>query len=141
MNHYSFNDLKIGLTESFRITITQDMMEKFLSITGDCNPMHLDANFARNRGGFPQNIVYGMLTASFISTLGGVYLPGEKCFIQSLEVYFVKPVFVGDELTISGTVKSLDERVNVAGITVKIINQKEEKVLRGKLTVGVLENE
>lgn len=138
MNHYSFKELSIGLEESFNVTITEDMMEKFRSVTGDLNPMHNNAEFAKEHG-YEKPIVYGMLTASFISTLGGMYLPGEKCLIRSVETNFVKPVFVGDTLTVTGTVKSLDERFKVAEISVKIMNQKNEKVLRGKLVAGVLE--
>lgn len=138
MNHYSFSELSVEQTESFSVTITDEMMEKFRSVTGDLNPMHNDAEFAKANG-FKDRIVYGMLTASFISTLGGMYLPGEKCLIRKVETNFVKPVFVGDTLTISGTIKSLDERFKIAEISVKIVNQNGEKVLRGKLEAGVLE--
>lgn len=138
MNHYSFSELSIGQEESFNITIQEYMMEKFRSVTGDLNPMHNNAAFAKEHG-YEKPIVYGMLTASFISTLGGMYLPGEKCLIRSVETNFVKPVFVGDTLTVTGTVKSLDERFKIAEISVRIINQNNEKVLRGKLIAGVLE--
>lgn len=138
MNHYSFSELSVGQTESFSVTITDEMMEKFREITGDLNPMHSDSEFAKTRG-FKDRIVYGMLTASFISTLGGMYLPGEKCLIRRVETNFAKPVFSGDTLTVSGTIKSLDERFKIAKISVKIVNQNGEEVLRGKLEAGVLE--
>ena len=140
MNHYTFPELKEGLTESFDVTVTARMMEQFLALTGDTNPMHTDAAYAKAHGGYNDRIVYGMLTASFLSTLGGVYLPGEHCLIHSVETTFPKPVFAGDTLTVSGTVKRLDERFSQAELAVKIVNQKGEKVLRGKMMVGVLGN-
>lgn len=137
MNHYTLSEMKEGLTESFDVIITADMMEKFLSVTNDTNPMHIDAEYSKNNGGYADRIVYGMLTSSFLSTLAGVYLPGEHCLIHSVEVTFPKPVFIGDTLTISGTVKTVDERFGQAELAVKITNQKGEKVLRGKMKVGV----
>ena len=82
-----------------------------------------------------------MLTASFFSTLGGVYLPGKNCLIHSVEVNFKKPVFIGDRLTILGEVTELNEMFRRAVIKVTITNQKNEKVSRGILKVGVLDEE
>lgn len=137
MNTYSFDDLKVGLTESFKVTVTQEMLDKFLSITGDINPMHIDDEYAKSKG-YNERIVYGMLTASFISTLGGVYLPGEKCLIHSVETNFVKPVYVNDELTVTGTVEKADPKYGQVDIKVQIFRQNGEKVVRGKLKAGVL---
>jgi 3-hydroxybutyryl-CoA dehydratase len=138
MNHYTFEELKEGLTESFEVTVSAEMMEKFLAITGDTNPMHTDAAYARSHRGYNDRIVYGMLTASFLSTLGGVYLPGEHCLIHSVETTFPAPVFVGDTLTVSGTVKTVDERFHQAELAVRIVKSDGSKVLRGKMKVGVL---
>lgn len=138
MNEYKFENLAIGLTESFEHTVTAEDMERFLSTTGDVNPLHNDALFAKEHG-FADRVVYGMLTASLISTLGGVYLPGKYCLIQQVETKFSNPVFIGDILTVSGCVKELHESVKQAVIKVEIRNQKGEKVVRGNLYVGFLE--
>ena len=78
MNHYRLADLTPGVTESFTVTITEEMMAQFYAITGDNSPIHMDADYAAGRG-YPGRVVYGMLGASFLSTLAGVYLPGEHC--------------------------------------------------------------
>lgn len=137
MNTYRFHDLKVGLEESFEVVITGEMMEKFCNITGDVNPLHNDRKFAEEKG-FQDRVSYGMLTASFISTLGGVYLPGKYCLIQSIECKFISPVFIGDRLKVRGIVGELHESVQQAEIKVTVINQKNEKVLRGKLKAGFL---
>ncbi len=113
-------------------------MQKFLTITGDVNPLHNDEMFAVEHG-FEKPIVYGMLTASLISTLGGVYLPGELCLIQQIEVKFVAPVYIGDVLTVIGTIKEMSKSVRQAVIKVEIKNQKGKKVLKGNLYVGFVE--
>ena len=138
MNCYTYNDLTIGKEEEFEIEITQDMMSKFLSITGDINPLHNDVQFA-NEHGYDQKVVYGMLTASFLSTLVGVYLPGKNCLIQSVDLNFVRPVYVGDILHVVGRIIELNDTVKQIVLKVDITNQSGIKVLRGKMKTGVLE--
>ncbi len=49
MNRYRFEDLEIGLKESFTVTVTEEMMRDFLSISGDINPLHNDEGFAKEQ--------------------------------------------------------------------------------------------
>lgn len=137
MNTYVFSDIKVGMEESFEIEMTKEMLKSFCNITGDVNPLHNDEQFAKAEG-FRDRVSYGMLTASFISTLGGVYLPGKYCLIQSVECKFINPVFIGDKLVVKGTVIDLHESVQQIEIKVLISNQKGEKILRGKLKAGFL---
>lgn len=137
MNHYQFENLYIGMEEKFEVEITENMMHMFSQMTGDYNPLHTDKKFAKVNN-YADCVVYGMLTASFISTLGGMYLPGRQCLIQSVESKFVRPVYVGDVLTISGVVVKRNATVRQAEIKVVMRNQRQEKVLRGKLKVGFL---
>ncbi len=138
MNEYNISDISLGMKESFSVTITEQMMQSFYTITSGENPLHWDDQFAKDRG-FSCKVVYGMLTASLISTLGGCYLPGKNCLIQGVEVKFTKPVFVGDELRVSGEVSKVDYDLHYLEVKVAIINQKGEKVLRGLLKAGVLD--
>lgn len=137
MNRYCFDEIEIGMEEAFRVTVTQEMMDRFREITGDCNPLHADTAFAKKKG-YAGCVAYGMLTASFLSTLAGVYLPGERSLIHSVQTKFVKPVFVGDLLTVTGTVQEKNELFSVITLKVVIQNQKEEKVLRGSMQIGVM---
>ena len=138
MNEYRITDLSAGLQESFTVTVTEDMMAKFQAITGDTNPLHVSDDFAKEKG-FPQRVAYGMLTASLISTLGGVYLPGKYCLIQGVEVRFAKPVFIGDVLEVTGEAVKVDRDLRYLEIKVTIRNQRNEKVLRGLLKAGVMD--
>ena len=137
MNEYRFEDLEIGKTESFEITVTEEMMNSFLNISGDTNPLHNDEQFAKDQG-YDNKVVYGLLTTSFISKLVGVLLPGKYCLLQGVEVKYLRPVYVGDKLTVTGTVDELHESVRRAGIKVVITNQENKKVIRGKAEVGFL---
>lgn len=136
MNHYRFEDIKIGLREEFDVTVTSEMMEIFLKVSGDNNPLHTDTRYAANKG-FKDLVVYGMLTASFYSTLVGVYLPGEFCLLQGINISFHKPVFVGEKLTISGEVSSIHEAFRQAEIKAYIVNQDGKKISKALIKVGL----
>ncbi len=88
---YTYQDLKIGQSARYSVKVTEKMLDAFCRITDDINPLHNDANYARKHG-FKDRVGYGLLTASFLSTLVGVYLPGEKCLIQGLDIKFSRSV-------------------------------------------------
>ena len=140
MNNYTFSEISVGMKEQFEVTITSDFMDKFYDITKDCNPMHHNDEYASSKG-YKGRIAFGMLVSSFLSTLAGVYLPGEHCIIHSVEVKFKNPVYVNDKLTISGTVKSIDERFHTIEVQINITNQNSEKVVRGTMICGVIGEE
>jgi 3-hydroxybutyryl-CoA dehydratase len=136
MNSFTFDDIPLGGTESFTVSVTENMMSDFFDITGDSNPLHTDENYAKEKG-YKGKVVYGMLTASFLSTLAGVYLPGENSLIHLVEAEFPAPVFIGDTLKITGTVSRKDDNFKTIEIKVVAVNDNWQKVLRGKMRVGV----
>ena len=136
MNHYTLEQLQPGMTEEFTVTVTEEMMARFCSITGDVSPIHMDADYAAGRG-YPGRVVYGMLGASFFSTLAGVYLPGEHCLLHSVEAKFAKPVFIGDTLTVRGAVSEVNPVFGEITIRASLINQEGKKVTRGLIKAGV----
>ncbi len=137
MNQYTFEEIAVGMEESFSVTITPEMMKQFREITGDVNPLHTNPDFAKSKG-YDSCVTYGMLTASFLSTLAGVYLPGERSLIHGVEIKFVKPVFPGDKIKISGVVTEKNEHFPVITLKVTMVNQNEQKVLRGSMQIGVM---
>tara|TARA_Y100000588_G_C13379413_1_gene554173 strand:+ start:31 stop:447 length:417 start_codon:yes stop_codon:yes gene_type:complete len=136
MNDYLYENISVGLVEKFEKKITEEMLSGFKAITGDDNPLHNDLEFAKKRG-FHDKVVYGMLTTSLLSTLAGVYLPGKYSLIHSTRIFFHKPVFVGDTITVSGKVKEKDERYNIIKLKIIMENQDDKKVLSGSMQVGV----
>ena len=136
MNHYRLADLTPGVTESFTVTITEEMMAQFYAITGDNSPIHMDADYAAGRG-YPGRVVYGMLGASFLSTLAGVYLPGEHCLLHGVDLKFAKPIFIGDTLTVTGVVDEVNGTFREITIKASIVNQDGKKVTRAVIRAGV----
>ena len=139
MNEYTYEQIGEGHKESFDVMVTEEMMEDFLRITGDVNPLHRDAGYAVTRN-YADKVVYGMLTSSFYSTLAGVYLPGKYSLIHSVESKFLRPVYVGDTLTVSGMVKEKEDAYRMLILNLLIQNQKGEKVSKGTMQIKMLDD-
>lgn len=131
-----FDEISLGYSESFVVTITETMVEAFGMISGDMNPLHIDAWYAQSVG-HPAPIVYGMLTASFYSRLVGMYIPGKLALLQQIEVSFKSPVYIGDALTVEGVVSNIHESVHQIEIKANIFNQNMQKVSQAKIRVGM----
>ena len=138
MNTFTFSDIRTGMAASFPVKITQEMQNMFLHISGDVNPLHKDIRWSKSCG-YPQPLVYGMLTASFYSTLIGVYLPGKYALFQECSIAFVQPVYVNDELTVQGTVTEINETFKRITVKAEILRN-GKKVSRAKLYAGFVEN-
>ncbi len=136
MNHYRLDELHVCIQEQFYVNVTAEMLDVFCALSGDENPLHCDQGYARARD-FSDRVCYGMLTASFLSTLVGVYLPGELCLLNSMDVRFRKPVYLGDHLDVIGEVVSLHEALHIAEIKAKIVRGGNEKVLTAKIQVSL----
>jgi 3-hydroxybutyryl-CoA dehydratase len=136
MNDYRWGDLRVGLSHHFSACVTPAMMARFRDDSGDVNPLHVDRDYARGHG-FGDVVVYGLLSSSFYSTLVGVYLPGRRCLLHSIEVGFHSPVLPGDVLEVHGEISSLNEAYHQAQITAHMTNEAGVKVSKARIRVGL----
>jgi 3-hydroxybutyryl-CoA dehydratase len=136
MNEYTFEELYLGLKKSFKVKITEDMMINFKKITGDINPLHIDGEYAKEKG-MLDKVVYGMLSSSFYSTLVGVHLPGKRCILQGIDILFKKPLYINDEIDIYGEVSYLNEAYKIVEIKAYIKNE-NKKISTANIKVGVI---
>lgn len=139
MNTYKYGEIEIGHKESFEVCITQEMLDKFRDITGDINPLHNDESYAVGKG-HPGKVTYGMLTASFLSTLAGVYLPGKNSLIHEVDLKLEKPVYVGDRIFVEGVVKEKNDTFRFLVVKVLMRNQDGNKVCKATMQIGVSED-
>lgn len=138
MNHYTYEEIETGMKAGFEAEVTEEDQEAFCRITGDLNPLHREDSFAREKG-YRGKVVYGMLTASYYSTLAGVYLPGERSLVHSCEAKFMKPVYIGDKLTIEGKVTEKNDTYRLIRVKAVIRNGQGEKVSKADMQIGILE--
>ena len=113
-----FEDLSVGMTASYSKTITETDIVLFAGISGDVNPVHLNAEFATETM-FEGRIEHGMLTASFISTILGTKLPGPGCIYLRQDLRFLAPVRPGDTVHSQITITDVNaEKKRVYALTV-----------------------
>ncbi len=99
-------DIEVGQTASFEKRLDEAAVRAFAEISGDANPVHLDADFAATTR-FGRPIVHGLLTASLVSTIVGTRLPGMGSIYVSQTLRFRRPVYVGDVVRAEATVREV----------------------------------
>jgi len=132
-----FEAIAVGDTRSLVRTITEADVRRFVDMTGDDNPLHVDPAYAETTA-FKDVVVHGMLGASFLSTVIGTQLPGAGALWVSQHMDFLRPVRLGDELTISATVVDKHDRERLLELDTCIVNQNRQTVLSGRGKVKVL---
>jgi len=133
-----FEAVKEGDQESLVKQITEADVRRFVELTGDDNPLHVDPAYAKETA-FKEVVVHGMLGASFISTVIGTRLPGAGALWVSQSMEFSLPVRLGDTLTITCTVLRKHSRDRLLELDTRITNQHGQVVLSGGGKVKLLE--
>ena len=125
-----------GQRATFTKTISEADVAGFAGITGDFNPLHVDAEFA-GRSRFGGRIAHGILTAGLISTVIGMHLPGPGGIYLSQTLTFLKPVRIGDMITAAAEVLAYDATRRRLRLRTTCVNQRDEIVLEGEAVVLV----
>jgi 3-hydroxybutyryl-CoA dehydratase len=100
-------DLSVGQTASFGKTVTEADILMFAAVSGDTNPVHINAEAAAATP-FGERIAHGMLSAGLISAALGTRLPGPGTIYLSQSLKFRAPVKIGDTVTATVEVTALD---------------------------------
>jgi acyl dehydratase len=127
---YTFDEIDIGLTKEFQITITESMVNNFANVSGDFSPIHIDEEYAKTTS-FGKRVAHGMLLASFLSRVDGMYLPGKHALYFSQNLEFRNPCFIKDKIKISSIVIDKSESTKILKIESKITNQNDKLLLHG----------
>ena len=130
-----FEDLTVGLKASFGKTITEADVVLFAAVTGDTNPMHLNAEYAKDTI-FGERIAHGMLAAGLITKVLGTQLPGPGTIYLSQTLKFRAPVRIGQTVTATVEVVALHPERHRATLRT-ICTVEGEPVLEGEAYVSV----
>jgi acyl dehydratase len=131
------DDFAVGQHVTFTKTFTEDDLRRFIEITGDVNPLHVDEEFAA-RTPFGRRVLHGMLTASIFSTMVGMLLPGTGAIYRSQTLTFLLPVHVDETVTAHFVVRSIDRAKHRLEIDAWIENVSGEHVIEGTCEAGLL---
>ena len=131
------DDFEVGQHVTFMKTFTDDDVRRFIEITGDTNPLHVDDEFAAKTR-FGARVLHGMLTASILSTMVGMLLPGTGAIYRSQTIKFLRPVHIGETVTAHFVVRSIDRARHRLTIDSWIENEQGERVIEGECEAGLM---
>ena len=135
MKRLKFIDLDVGDVISFERILLDDDIQRFVKLSGDENPLHIDKDYGK-LSIFGNNIVHGMLLASLFSKVVGMYL-GENIIYLSQTLEFRKPAFVGDHIVIEGLVRSKSDSTKII-VLETTIKKGKEIIINGEAKVQYL---
>lgn len=107
LHGYYIEDLEEGMSASCAKTVSESDVYTFAGITGDNNPVHVNAEYAAGTM-FKERIVHGMFSAGLISAVLGTKLPGPGAIYIDQTLKFKAPVKIGDTLTATATVTEIN---------------------------------
>src|SRR6202166_725216 len=126
----TFDEIKLGDTASLVRTLTHKDIEVFAIMSGDINPAHVDEAFAKSDF-FHKIVAHGMWGAALISTALGTQLPGPGTIYTDQSLHFLRPVGLGDTITVTVKVTEKTERTNHILLECHVSNQHGEEVISG----------
>lgn len=129
-----FDDIEIGQTATFQRLASEQAVRLFAAVSGDVNPVHLDAEFAATTM-FKERIAHGMFTGGLISAALAMKLPGPGTIYLGQNLKFERPVKLGDEITVTLKVLSKSPEKRLVEIETIAVNQLGKTVVSGSATV------
>jgi acyl dehydratase len=135
-----FEEFREGATFNTRgRTVTETDIVNFAGVTGDYNPMHIDAEYAKSTM-FGERIAHGAL--GFSIAIGQAFQLGflVGTIIAFLETNwkFRAPIKIGDTVHVEAVVTSLRDAPKMGGglvvTSMKLINQRGEITQKGDMT-------
>jgi 3-hydroxybutyryl-CoA dehydratase len=128
--------LQVGQAAEMAKTVTEADVALFAGVTGDFNPVHVDA-VAASQSRFGERIAHGMLSAGFISAVIAMRLPGPGSIYLSQSLRFTKPVRIGDTVTTRVEVVEVMAPKRRLRLATVCRNQNGETVVAGEAVVMV----
>ncbi|SDH36938.1 MaoC family dehydratase [Pseudomonas panipatensis] len=128
-----YEELEVGQKASFEREVGERDIQLFAEVSGDRNPVHLDADYAATTL-FKERIAHGMLSGALISAAIATTLPGPGTIYLGQNLRFTRPVKLGDRLTVALEVleKLPKNRVRIG---TRVLNQNGEAVVEGEAEV------
>jgi 3-hydroxybutyryl-CoA dehydratase len=133
----AYDEIKTGDDASLSVTITEAHIVLYAGITGDVNPVHVDAEHAKESM-FGERIAHGMLVAGLISAVLGTKLPGPNSIYLGQDLRFTAPVKIGDTVTVTVTVTEKRDDKRIIKLQTTVSNQRGEVVIDGNAVIKKL---
>lgn len=146
MEHKFFEDICVGdKDKTAGRTITEADIVNFAGLSGDFNPIHIDAQFAEKTF-FKKRIAHGILIFSVASGLFtqckmNIAMKENVIALMQIDWRFAKPVFIGDTIHLQVEVieKKETSKTDRGIVIIKrtVVNQNDEVVQHGDVTMMI----
>lgn len=117
-----------------KFSFSQEDVQKFAEITGDFNPIHLDAAYAKETP-FKKPIIHGFLAGSVFSKIFGTLFPGTGTIYLKQEMKFIAPMFVNSVYIAKVKVKELMKEKSRAVVETIIENEEGNITITGEALI------
>lgn len=134
MQSRTMEELQVGQFAESSKTVTETDITLFAAISGDFNPVHMDAEFAKSTI-FGARVAHGPLTFGLCAGLLGMELPGVGSIAISNYVEYKAPVYIGDTIRTRVEVAALDHERRRATMAVTWTNQGGTVVAQGEMVI------
>lgn len=133
VTNFTYDALEVGQKASYAKQVEERDIQLFAALSGDRNPVHLDAGYAAGTL-FKERIAHGMFSGALISAAIACELPGPGTIYLGQQLKFTRPVKLGDSLTVELEIleKLPKNRVRIA---TRVFNQNAEQVVDGEAEV------
>lgn len=128
-----YEALEVGQTASYSKTVEERDIQLFAAMSGDRNPVHLDADYAASTM-FKERIAHGMFSGALISAAVACELPGPGTIYLGQQMRFTAPVKLGDTLTVRLEILEKLPKFRVR-IATRVFNQNDELVVDGEAEI------
>ena len=118
----------IGERATFSRTLTEADVALFIGVTWDVNPLHTNDRYVSEMP-FHKRIVPGLLTASLLTHLGGLW----AFLAQEMHFTFLAPVYIGETITAEAVIAEVDQERNWVKLDCRCINSEGKEVLRAEI--------
>lgn len=136
---HAFDSIVEGFQTSHEYAITDREYECLVGPFGDVSPLHVDDAYAKSRG-FQGRVMHGAILNGFLSHFVGVHFPGKPAILQSVNIQYKAPSFLGDAIRIDAKVAQKVDSVRAIVLEVTFTNTTQSKVVaKAKVQVGVAE--
>lgn len=134
MNKITIEQIKLGDQASTKKAFSEKDVLAFAEVSTDFNPAHVDSEYPKNTM-FKKQIVHGMLVGSLFSAIFGVQLPGLGSIYTKQSLKFIRPVYFGDEIEATVTVKDINLEKGRVVFECTAKNQDDKVVIVGEAEI------
>jgi acyl dehydratase len=123
-----------GEQYSHKFKFTQEDVANFAKMTGDTNPLHLDAAYAETTI-FKKPIMHGFLGGSIFSKVLGTLFPGKGTVYLKQSMEFLRPMFVEEEYEATFVIREVFAKDGKASIETLVKDSRGKTTIKGDALV------